>query len=210
MNKKKRGEKLHVLSNKIFVDVFFFFSAYFLCSTIQCCLLSWYHDTASSTHSTACLYSSAISPITSHTCPWTPPFQSLSNNPTVGEATAVEVVALFPFLQTLHIHLLQPAVVLTQTLLQAQGPPVHSSSQVHQILMYLTLWNIRKDVCVCVCLCERNINIPVLGTLSWILIWGTNILLKILNSFYGAVTKSNNCVNLNQATHLNENKENAS
>lgn len=111
-------------------------------SVIQYSPLSWYHGTASSTHSTASWYSFATWPTMSRTCPWTPPFQSPSSSLTVGAAAVVEVagVALFPSLPTLHILLLQPAAVLILALLPARGPPVHSNSQVRHILWCTRPW----------------------------------------------------------------------
>lgn len=126
-------------------------------SSIQCFLLSWYHGTASSTHSTACWYSSVTSPTTSHTCPWMPPIQSPSNSRTMGVAAVEEVevaAALFPFLPTLHILLLQPALVLIQTLLPVRGPQVHSNSQVHQIHSSTWPWESCQTIVFLNCHCH--------------------------------------------------------
>lgn len=98
---------------------------------VQCSLLSWYHVTASSIHSTACWSNSAISLTMNHTCHWTQPFQSPFNSRTVGVAVVTPgEAALSPSLPILHILHLQPAVVLTPIPLPAQGHPVHSNFQV--------------------------------------------------------------------------------
>lgn len=102
---------------------------------VQCSLLSWYHVTASSIHSTACWSNSAISLTMNHTCHWTQPFQSPFNSRTVGVAVVTPgEAALSPSLPILHIHHLQPAVVLIPILLPAQGHPVHSNFQVFSFI----------------------------------------------------------------------------
>lgn len=103
-------------------------------SCVQCSLLFWYRVTASSIHSTACWYNSAISVTMNRTCHLTQPFQNPFNSHTVGGAVVTpEEAALFLSLPILHILHLQPAVVLTPILLPAQGHPVHSNFQVFSV-----------------------------------------------------------------------------